>query len=58
MEPARLYESPFTDHAPTGPDLLFSDPEVDGIVVILDDIRQHAVARADSFGTDAWTATS
>ncbi|MFZ0529233.1 MAG: DEAD/DEAH box helicase family protein [Propionicimonas sp.] len=44
MEPARLYESPFTDRAPTGPDYLFSDPEVDGIVVILDDIRDHAVA--------------
>ncbi|MBA3020434.1 DEAD/DEAH box helicase family protein [Propionicimonas sp.] len=44
MAPARLYESPFTDQAPTGPEYLFSDPEVDGIVVILDEIREHAVA--------------
>ncbi len=56
MEAARLYESPFTDHAPTGPDHLFSDREVDGIVVILDDITSKAMATADSFGTDAWPA--
>ena len=56
MEAARLYESPFTDRAPTGPDHLFSDPEIDGIVVILDDIKSRAMAAADSFGTDAWPA--
>ncbi len=56
MEAARLYESPFTDRAPTGPDHLFTDPEVDGIVVILDGIRRNAVAQPDGLGTDAWPA--
>ncbi len=56
MEVARLYESPFTDRAPTGPDYLFTDPEVDAMILILDDIRDHAVAREASFGTDDWKA--
>jgi type I restriction enzyme R subunit len=56
MEAARLYESPFTDHAPTGPDFLFSDPDVDAMVVILDDIRDRAIARGGAFGTDGWQA--
>lgn len=43
MEVARLYESPFTDHAPAGPDTFFSDEQVDGIVKILDDVRTHAL---------------
>lgn len=43
MEPRRLYESPYPDHAPTGPDQVFPDAHVDVIVDILDDIRQHAV---------------
>ena len=42
MEAARLYESPFTDRAPTGPNHLFSDPEIDGIVEILEDITTRA----------------
>ena len=57
VEAARLYESPFTDRAPTGPDYLFTDPEIDGIVQVLNDVRDRAVARADHVGTDAWTAT-
>lgn len=56
MEDARLHESPFTDRAPTGPDYLSSDPEINGIVVILDDIKGRAVAQPDNFGTDAWPA--
>ena len=32
MEPARLFESPYTDHAPTGPDHVFDDADVDVIV--------------------------
>ncbi len=56
MEAARLYESPFTDRAPTGPDYLFSERDIDGIVVILDEIKGRAVAEPDSFGTDAWPA--
>jgi len=54
MEAARLYESPFTDHAPIGPDFLFSQPEIEGIVVILDDIRRRAMVQGDAFGADAW----
>lgn len=42
MEASRLYESPFTDHAPLGPDMIFSDPEVDRIVVILNEVRDRA----------------
>lgn len=33
--PTRLFESPYTDHAPTGPDDLFAETEVDSIVGIL-----------------------
>ena len=54
MEAARLYESPFTDHAPIGPDFLFSQPEIEGIVVILDGIRRRAMVQGDAFGADAW----
>ena len=46
VEVARLYESPFTDHAPHGPDSLFSDDEVDGIVDILHTVREHALPDA------------
>ena len=48
MEVARLYESPFTDHAPQGPDMIFTDDQVDGIVTILDEIRDHALPDAVS----------
>lgn len=43
MEVARLYESPFTDNAPQGPDMIFTDDQVDGIVAILDEVRTHAL---------------
>jgi len=43
MEVARLYESPFTDNAPQGPDMLFSDDQVDGIVAILGEVRGTAL---------------
>ncbi len=42
MEVARLYESPFTDHAPQGPDMIFSDEQIDGIVEILGEVWQRA----------------
>jgi len=42
MEPRRLYESPYTDHAPTGPDYLFPDPDVDVIVEILHEVKARA----------------
>lgn len=43
MTPGRLYESPYTDHAPTGPDYLFTDVEVDSIVDILRGINDNAL---------------
>ncbi len=43
MEPARLFESPYIDHAPTGPDYVFDGPDVDVIVEILRDVRRHAL---------------
>lgn len=42
MEARRLYESPFTDHAPTGPDLLFNDDDLNRIIVLLDGVRSRA----------------
>ena len=53
VEASRLYESPFTDRAPTGPDFLFSGEDVNGIIVILDDIRGRALASPDAFGTES-----
>ena len=43
MEPARLYESPYTDHAPTGPESVFSESDVDSIVDILKIVRANAM---------------
>lgn len=42
-EVARLYESPFTDNAPQGPDMIFAEEQVDGIVAILAKVRWHAL---------------
>jgi type I restriction enzyme R subunit len=42
VEPARLYESPFIDHAPTGPDDMFPETDVDNIVRILNTVRANA----------------
>jgi type I restriction enzyme R subunit len=44
VSPARFYESPFTDIAPTGPQAIFSEDEVAALVVILDRVRAAAVA--------------
>jgi type I restriction enzyme R subunit len=44
MEAARLYESPFTDLTPRGPDELFSSGQVDELVKILDSVRACAIA--------------
>ncbi|MCP9440168.1 MAG: hypothetical protein NHB36_09805, partial [Nitrospira sp.] len=43
MEPARLYESPFTDLTPRGPDGLFSSSQVDELVRILNTVRTLAI---------------
>lgn len=39
VEPSRLYESPYIDHAPTGPDDVFVDADVDNIVQILNTVK-------------------
>jgi len=46
MSAALLYESPFTDLSPHGPDGLFTSDEVDVIVTVLDHVRAAAQAAA------------
>lgn len=49
MEPGRLFESPYTDHAPTGPDFYFPDADVDGIVEVLEVIKRKAIPRGAAY---------
>jgi type I restriction enzyme R subunit len=44
MSAALLYESPFTDVTPHGPDGLFTSAQVDDLVSILDRVRETALA--------------
>ncbi len=44
LDPARLYDPPFSDLAPTGPEGLFSEAEVDNICQLLDLITTRAMA--------------
>ncbi len=47
VQPRRLFETPFTDNAPTGPTSLFPDHEVNAIVSILDEVKGRAVVAGD-----------
>jgi type I restriction enzyme R subunit len=44
MEAARLYESPFTDLTPRGPEGLFSQPAIDELIAVFERVRQTAIA--------------
>jgi type I restriction enzyme R subunit len=44
MDASLLYESPFTDVSPRGPEGVFSPKEVDRLVEVLGEIRQRAAA--------------
>jgi type I restriction enzyme R subunit len=44
MEPSRLYESPFTDLTPKGPENLFSSRDVDALISAIDKVRLSATA--------------
>ena len=44
MAPARLWESPFTDISPTGPDSVFRDGGVDALVAALREVQDRASA--------------
>jgi type I restriction enzyme R subunit len=44
MEASRLYESPFTDLAPCGPEEMFSKADVDDLVAAIHRIRDNAIA--------------
>ena len=42
MQAERLYESPFTDDAPLGPDALFPSADVDNIIAIIKTVHANA----------------
>ena len=42
VEPERLYESPFTELAPQGPNAIFAAPEVDRLFAVLEAVRATA----------------
>jgi type I site-specific restriction endonuclease len=44
MAPELLYESPFTDLNPQGPEGVFAPAQVDDLIGLLDEIRKTAVA--------------
>jgi type I restriction enzyme R subunit len=44
MSPSLLYESPFTDLAPTGPDGLFDATQVERLLTVLNEVESAARA--------------
>ncbi|EQD26478.1 type III restriction enzyme, res subunit, partial [mine drainage metagenome] len=44
MEAAMLYESPFTDLTPRGPEELFTSAQVEELLAAIDQVRQSAIA--------------
>lgn len=44
MEASLLYESPFTDLTPRGPDGIFSSSQIDELLAVLDGIKATAIA--------------
>ena len=44
MDPALLYDPPFTDVAPTGPDTMFDEENVTRLFAKIAEINQSAVA--------------
>ena len=44
MDPGRLYESPFTDINPQGPEGVFTSEQVDDLVPLLQEMRERAAA--------------
>jgi type I restriction enzyme R subunit len=44
VDPALLYESPFTDITPRGPDGLFTSSELDELLAVLDHVKSSALA--------------
>jgi type I restriction enzyme R subunit len=44
MDAALLYESPFTDLTPKGPEGIFSSEQVDELISVLGQIRATAIA--------------
>ena len=44
MTAAQLYEPPFTDIAPRGPDILFTSERLTDLIVLLDDVNARASA--------------
>ncbi|OBG42982.1 hypothetical protein A5670_01100 [Mycolicibacterium fortuitum] len=47
VEAVRPYESPYTGHAPTGPDDVFGETDVDNIGTILNTARDNALPECD-----------
>jgi type I restriction enzyme R subunit len=44
VRPAALYESPFTDISPRGPEGLFAETEIAALIGMLEDVQARAMA--------------